>query len=484
MIKLNFIQTTMVTALLLSGCAAVGPDYHAPQMELPETWPAQHTATQTGLAAPVSAVNVRWWILYGDPVLEQLMDETLTYNANLQLAAARVLEARAQAGITDADRAPVVFANASASRAQNSLESSMPLPSGTPRTRNDYRATLNVSYELDFWGKYRRASEAARANLLALESAQQALRLTLTAQVAQQYFALLGADAEVTTLQRTVATYAETLDLLRRRVMAGITSEYTLHQQEAEIAAARSRLASARQRQEAQEVALAMLLGRSPRQVMASVMARGTPQIITTMQTPAGLPSDLLLRRPDVREAEQQLVAANARIGVARAQVFPALTLTGFLGSESTAFSNLFSGPAGVYQFAATVTQPIFNAGRTRHASAAAEARREQALAQYQRAVANAFADVRQALAAQRAASEVLAAETERVAALKLIQQQAKLRFEGGLSSRLEVLDVERQLLQAELAHIDAERTQRAVLADFFKALGGGWSANTAQAGK
>lgn len=481
MTKPNLIRTAVLAALLLGGCAAVGPDYRAPQMELPEAWPAQDASGQVGLPTPLSAVNVRWWTLYGDPVLERLEDEALAYNTDMQLAAARVLEARAQAGITAADQAPVVFASAAASRDQSSLEGSMPLPSGTPRTSNNYRVAVNVSYELDFWGKYRRASEAARADLLALESARQSLRLTLTAQIAQQYFALLAVDAEVATLQRTVEAYSETLELLRRRVTAGITSEYSVHQQEAEVAAARSRLAAAVQRQEMQETALTALLGRSPRQIMTGSVARGAPQAMPVVQVPAGLPSELLLRRPDVLEAEQQLMAANARIGVARAQVFPALALTGFLGSESTAFSNLFSGPAGIYQFAAAVTQPIFNAGRTRYGSELAEARHEQMLVQYKRAVANAFADVRQALATQRAASEVLAAESERVAALKSARHQATLRFEAGLSSRLEVLEVERQLLQAELARIDAERAQRAALAGLFKALGGGWSVETVQ---
>jgi multidrug efflux system outer membrane protein len=256
-------------------------------------------------------------------------------------------------------------------------------------------------------------------------------------------------------------------------------SEYDVFQAQAEQAATRAQLAGLRQAQDRAESALALLLGRSPREVMEGRVERGSPPALTDLVVPAGLPSDLLLRRPDLKEAEQRLVAANARIGNARAQYFPSIGLTAYLGGESVAFSQLFSGPAGIFQFAAAITQPIWNAGRLRASVEAAEARRDQALAQYQKAVASAFKDVRDTLAAQNAARETLSAESDRAGALEKALKVAQQRFDAGIASRLDILDVERNLLNAELARIDSERARKAALADLFKALGGGWTEKT-----
>ncbi|MFC5300327.1 efflux transporter outer membrane subunit [Azospira restricta] len=466
----------LAAAALLAGCA-VGPDYARPELELPQAW-AQRTAAGNAAAAQVAdRAGERWWTLYADPLLDRLVDEALAHNADARVAAARVLEAQALAGIAESDRYPTVTAGLSGNRTQSSLKGAMPLPANIPRIQNSYRATVDVAWEVDLWGKYRRADEAARADLLAAESARDAVRLALTAQVAQQYFALLAADAQEATAKRTAAGRDENLALYRLRAEAGLGSEYDLRQIEADAADARARLAELTQARDRAESALALLLGRSPRAVLEDTPERGAPGALPALQVPAGLPSDLLLRRPDLQEAEQRLVAANARIGAARAQYFPSVGLTAYLGSESTAFSDLFSGPAGIFQFAAAITQPIWNAGRIGFNVAAAEARREQALAQYRQAVAAAFKDVRDALAAQRAARDKLEAETTRAAALEKALQQARLRHDAGIASRLEVLDVERNLLAVELARIDSERAARAALADLFKALGGGWPA-------
>lgn len=462
----------LAALLLLAGCA-VGPDYRRPTLELPATWSA--ASGSAGAATPANQSGERWWSLYGDPVLERLVDEALLNNANLQVAAARVLEARAIAGSTDANLYPAVSATLGGNRTQSSLEGAFPRPATLPRIQNTYRGTLDVSYEIDFWGKFRRASEAARADLLAAESSRDAVRLSLTAQVAQQYFALIAADAQETVARRTLKTRGESLEMIRKRLEVGAISEYDLRQVDAEEAVARVQLAATTQNRDRAESALAVLLGRSPRAVMEDAIERGQPSALQAVAIPAGLPSDLLLRRPDLREAEQKLVAANARIGVARAGYFPSVGLTGFIGSESVAFSKLFSGPAGIFQFAAAITQPLWNAGLIRFNLEAAEARQQQALGQYRQTVASAFKDVRDALAAQRAASEILAAETARAQALEKGLQQAQRRFDAGIASRLDLLDVERNLLAAELARIDAERARKAALADVFKALGGGW---------
>jgi multidrug efflux system outer membrane protein len=464
-------------ASLLAGCA-VGPDYQRPEIDLPQDWRAANSAAAGATLATLrqtDSAGQRWWSLYADPVLDRLIDEALLHNADAALAAGRVLEARALAGLSDADRYPSVYAGLSGNRSKSSQLGTFPL-ADLPRTQNDYRATLDARYEVDLWGKYRRASEAARADLFAAESAREAVRLSLTAQVAQQYFALLAADAQTSVAQRTLASRSETLALFKQRLAAGTLAEYDLHQAEAEHAATRAQLASLQQGQNRTESALALLLGRSPRAVMDGRIERGSPAAITDLLIPAGLPSDLLLRRPDLREAEEKLVAANARIGAARAEYFPSLGLTAYLGGESVAFSKLFTGPAGIFQFAAGLTQPLWNAGRIGAQVDASEARRDQALAHYRKAVANAFKDVRDALAAQDAARETLAAETARAAALGKALKQAQLRFAAGIASRLDLLDVERNLLNAELARIDSERARKAALADIFKALGGGWA--------
>ncbi|MFO1404526.1 MAG: efflux transporter outer membrane subunit [Azonexus sp.] len=458
------------SGLLLGGCS-VGPDYLRPSLDLPTAW-----TKPAGEATAAASLGERWWTLYQDPILDRLMDEALASNADLAMAAARVAEARANAGVAAAARLPSVWAQASRDRNKSSQLGSFPLPSGQPLTQTTHRATLEASYEVDLWGRYRRADEAARADLLASEAAQSAVRLSLTADVARQYFALLAATAQEAVARRTAATRGETLELQRRRMDAGLQSEYDLRQSEAEEAYARAQLASLVGERERAETTLALLLGRSPREVTAGILERGAPARLPEMVIPSGLPSDLLLRRPDLREAEEALVAANARIGVARAGYFPSVSLTAYAGSESVAFSRLFSGPAGIFSFAAALTQPIWNAGRVGFGVDAAEARRDQALARYRQAVASAFKDVRDALASQTASREALAAETTRAAALEHALVAVQKRFDAGIASRLEVLDVERNLLAAELARIDAERGRRSALADLFKALGGGWS--------
>ena len=466
----------LASALLLAGCA-VGPDYERPAFDLSAAWRSSEEAdVPTQTLRKADTFGERWWSIYADLVLDRLIDEALEHNADARAAAARVLEVRALARITDSNLYPTISAGFGANRTKSSEVGTYPL--GTlPPIQNNHVATLDVSYEIDLWGKYSRASEAARAQFFAAESARDAVRLSLIAQVAQQYFALLASDAQIAVTRRLLTTRTETLDLYTRRHEAGTLPEYQLHQAVAEQATTRGQLAALQRTQQLNESALAVLLGRSPRQIMEERMERGTPPPLGELVVPAGLPSDLLLRRPDLRETEQQLIAANAAIGVARAQFFPSLALTGYLGSESTAFSGLFSGPAATFQFAAGITQPIWNAGRIAAGVEASEAVRDQALAAYRKSVANAFKDVRDALAAQTAARQIFDAESIRAAALEKVLKQARLRFDAGIASHLEVLDVERNLLSAELVRLDSERAHKAALADMFKAMGGGWEA-------
>lgn len=448
--------------LLLAGCA-VQPDYKRPEVELPAAWKE---------SGPLQDGN--WWRVYGDPVLEKLVEEALARNADLARAAARVDESRAMVRQSESYSYPSVDATFGRSRTLSSAATGM-LPPGVERERNNYRAALNVSYELDLWGKLRASTRAASAELLGSEAARETVRITLAADVAKTWFALRALDAEAAATRRTLGLREGGLVLQKKRFDGGVISEYDYRQLEAEVAAARAQLPPLERDREIQEAALSVLLGRSPKEIFENSVPRvtGDDSGLLPAVVPAGLPSELLLRRPDLVEAEQRLVAANARVAVARSQLFPSIQLTGFLGSEAQALSALFSGPAGIWQLAAMVAQPIFAAGRLESQIDAAKAREAQALAGYQGAIQNAFREVRSALAAQRRAMEAFEAESTRFTALTSTLRLAKLRYDNGLASQLEVIDAERNLLAAEIARHEALRAQRSAVADLFKALGG-----------
>jgi multidrug efflux system outer membrane protein len=456
-------------SVALAGCS-LGPDYVRPAAELPEAWrdsPAQ--------GKPVTPE--RWWTVYGDATLEKLVDEALAHNQDLALATARLDEARALARVADAAQLPEVDAAFQRDRSRISNRTATPLPPNTPLERNHNRAQLNVSYELDLWGRLRGNARAAQAELLATAAARETVRLALTAGVAQSYYALLALDAQVTATRRSLALRQDNLRLQRIRAQAGLTDDFALRQLEAEVAAAQAQLPALERRRSAEETALGVLLGRSPRALINDDIARSADSgVPATPVVPAGLPSDLLLRRPDVAGAEQQLIAASARIGAARALLFPRIGLSGSLGSESAELANLFSGPARIWSLGFALTQPIFQGGRLFGEIEAVEARERQTLAQYLKTLQNAFRETRDALVAQARAREVFDAENTRAAALAESLRLARIRYENGLTSQLEVLDAERNLLNAELNRAEALRTQRAAVADVVKALGGGWT--------
>ena len=457
-------KSRLLPLLLIAGCA-VQPDYKRPDVELPAAWKesAQNPST-----------DGKWWRVYGDPVLDKLVEEALASNTNLLAAAARVDESRALVGQAEAAYYPSVDGNFGRNRTLSSTATGL-LPPGIARERNDYRATLNVSYELDLWGKLRATTQAARADLLASEAARETVRITLAADVAKGYFALRSLDGQVEATRRALGLREDGLKLQQKRFDGGVISEYDYRQLEAEAAAARAQLPPLERDREIQEAALAVLLGRSPKAIMEGAVSRNEKAVAQLLPAvvPQGLPSELLLRRPDLVEAEQRMVAANARIAVARSAMFPSIQLTGFLGSEAQALSSLFTGPAGIWQLAAIVAAPIFAGGRLQAQVGAAEAREKQALAGYQGAIQNAFREVRAALAAQTRARESFEAESARAGALTSALRLARLRYDNGLASQLDVIDAERNLLAAEIARHEALRAQRAAVADLYKALGG-----------
>src|SRR3954465_234691 len=458
-------RLALAACLLVAGC--IQPvKYERPAVELPEAWKE---------AAPRFVEDGRWWRIYDDAALDALVEEALSRNGDLLVAAARVDEARALLGEANSFFWPEVGAQASARRQQISTRTATSFP-GIPTQYTNNRATLNVSYELDLFGRLRANSAAARAELEASEASRDAVRVALAAQVAKSYFALRSLDEQVDLTRRTVALREEALALQRKRLQGGVFSELEVRPLEAETAVVRAQLPPLERDREREEAALTVLLGRSPKAVFESQVAlkqvfeeRPGPAVL-----PPGLPSELLLRRPDLVEAERQLAAATARVAVARSEMFPTITLTGFLGSESAALGNLFSGsPAATWQLAAGLVQPIFSGGRLQARSEQAQARERQALLQYQQTIRAAFGEGRTPLIVQKRALESFEAESAREAALAETLRLARLRYQNGVASQLDVIDAERGLLAARIARIEALRAQRAAIADLFRALGG-----------
>ena len=473
MIKIHKCLFLLICLLTLSGCS-IWPAFERPKSDLPAAW------SNTAQGLPALQLGERWWMLYGDSALDAWVAEAFEHNRDLALAAARVDEARALSRVAESQRYPSIDANAQRDRTRSSEVAPIPIPASALE-RDGYRATLNLSYELDFWGRLRGASNAARAELLATEAARDTVRLALGADVVRSYFTLRALDEQIAVTQRTLALREDNLKLQRVRATAGLTSDYQLRQLEAEVAAARVQVPALERSRTSEELALVVLLGRSPRAIIDTNLPRAVYHNSENNQplpplTPEGLPSDLLLRRPDIVQAEQRMIAANGRIAVARAAMFPRIALTGYLGSESRTLGDLLSGPSLIWQLAFGLTQPIFQAGRLSAEVDAVKAREQQALAQYQKAVQEAFREVQQALSAQTRAREIFDAETTRAAALRDTLRLARIRYDNGLSSQLEVIDAERNLLAADLNRADALRAQRVAVADLVRALGGGWS--------
>jgi multidrug efflux system outer membrane protein len=450
-------------ALLLAGCTTVTP-YQPPKEDLPQQWAE---------TAPRTAESGRWWSIYADPQLDALVEEAYRTNDDLVLAAARVDEARAVLGEANSFLWPTLDAEASGARSRISQRTATAFP-GIPRQFNDYRATLNLSYELDLFGRLRAGVAAARAELQSSEASREAVRLALASQVAKSYYAMQALDRQVALTRETVKLREDALELQRKRFRGGVLSEFELRQLEAETATVRAQLPPLEQARETEEAALAVLLGRTPAEVTQGTIKVAAPKdTMTAPVLPEGLPSELLLRRPDLVAAERQLAATHAQIAVARAEMFPSISLTGSLGRESAQLSNLFTGPAGIANIALGLAQPIFAGGRLEARTQQAQARERQALAQYQQAIRNAFGEVRTALAVQRRSRESFDAQTAREQALTDTARLARLRYENGVASQLDVIDAERNLLAARVARIDALRQHRQAIADLFRALGG-----------
>ena len=456
----------LVCAVL--GCA-VGPDYKRPAVPAPATW-------RTPVDGTGSLADLGWWEVFQDRVLQELIRTALEENKDLRVAVARVAEARAQLGVARAAQLPEVDGSASYTN-QRFSEKSFPvdiLPgiSGVNPVADFHRTGLDMSFELDLWGRLRRATEAARADLLASEENRRTVVTTLLGDVAQTYFDLLELDREAEIDRRTLESRQASLDLERQRFEAGVASELDVRRAEQELATAAATVPDVERRLAQTENRLSILLGHNPGPIPRGTALDGQ---LVPPTVPAGLPSELLERRPDVRQAEERLVAANARIGEAKAAFFPRVSLTGMFGLESASLSDLFTGPARVWQAGPTVTIPIFNAGRIASNLRATEAQEQQALIQYQQTIQQAFRDVEDALVFHRKAREIRAQRELRVVAAQRALALANLRYTNGLAGYLDVLDAERQLFAAEVDLASTTRDQLTAVVQVYKALGGGW---------
>ena len=462
----------VVLSLALAGCP-LGPDYQRPVVPVPDAWrDAQPSADVASLA------DLAWWDIFADEELRRLVQAALEANADLRIAMTRVDQARAQLGVTRAAQFPEITVGGSATT--NRFSETAPIL-GAGGKDALFSTTVDLAFEIDVWGRLRRAAEAARAELLASENARHTVVMTLVSDVATAYFRLRQLDLELETTQRNVASRRDSLQLARARLEAGLTSALDLRQAEAELATTSAQIPDLERQIGQTENQLSILLGRHP-----DGITRGRPLTGQTLPAavPAGLPSSLLERRPDIRQAEGALVAANARIGVAKAAFFPQISLTGFFGVESVALSDLFTGPSRTWQFGPTVTVPIFNAGRNRANLELAEAQQRETLARYDQAIRQAFREVEDALITHRKAREALAEQAAAVRASREALNIAEWRYTSGLTNYLSVLDAQRTFLAAEVAESRTLLSQLVAVVQLYRALGGGWAPTAGQAAK
>jgi multidrug efflux system outer membrane protein len=453
-----------IAFLLLTGCT-VGPKYKRPPVTVPDFYRglAPDAAPQTAN----SLGDEKWWTVFEDLQLQQLIRTALAQNYDVRIAAARVLQARAALGITRADQFPTITGGASTSNERFSKTAITP-----PFETSPSQVNLSLFWELDFWGKYRRATEAARASLLATEWGQKAVISSLLSNVASAYFQLLELDSEMEISRRTLASRRESLRLVEIRAGGGVTSLIDVRQSEQLVYTAAAAIPDLERRIEQQENFISILLGENPGPVV-----RGKPleQNAVPPSVPAGLPSSLIERRPDIQSAEQQLVAANARIGVAKAAYFPEITLTAVGGYQSPALTSLFSGPAGLWSFGGQLLQPIFTGGRLRSNVRLTEAQQQEAVLVYQQSIQQAFREVSDSLIAYRKNREFREQQELLTAAAQDTTRLADMRYSGGVSSYLEVLDSDTRYFDAELGLAQAQLNERLALVQLYNALGGGW---------
>lgn len=426
----------------------------------------------------------RWWTLFNDPALNGLMDEALARNEDLESAVAKVREAQAALDIAGAAQSPTLDLGVQAKRDQQSTIGARPLPQGVNRRASSHQISLTAGYELDLWGRLASMSDAARHQLLAAEWARAAVEWGLTARLAEAYFNLAAVDRQIEISHTVRVTRETTLKLRQREHAAGAGNELDVRRAEAELTAAEATLASLARQRIALDRALTVLLGRTPAEIVARPLPRLRLDERNPLATllPQGAAADLLVRRPDVRQAEAQLAASNTNIDAARAATLPSVRLSGVLGSDARSVGNLFSGPSIIFSLLASASQAIVDGGKARARVHEEHARAEQALANYRKVIGGAVLDVREAYAAMDAAHELYMAQRDRVSALVRARDIAQLGFDNGALNYLDLLDADRNWYQAQLDQVSAYKEQLVGQIAAFKALGGGYTTINAQA--
>jgi multidrug efflux system outer membrane protein len=472
MARLARILSLGAAAIALSGCVTlfeVGPDY-----KRPENLPAQAAYRDAPIMPPPSAdsiANMAWWEVFDDPVLQGLIKTAVGTNYDVRIAVTRIEQARAQLGVAEAGFYPQIGYDALASRGQRTALGN-PAPSVT-RSTNYFMLSGSASWEIDLWGRIRRSTESARAQLLATEEARRGVLLSLVGSVASTYYTLLELDLELEIAKDTVKTYTDTVALFERRLLGGVASELETISAKANLAQVQAKIPTIEQQITQTENGLSVLLGRPP-----GGIPRGKPLMQQTWPAivPAGLPADLIERRPDLRQAEQTMRSANAQVGVAQANYYPTISLTGLLGALSPQMSNLLNGNGNMWSGAAGLTGPIFTGGQLDAQLANAKAQWEEARLSYEQSILTAFKEVANALVARE---KVELARVEQARAVVALQRAVKLateRYVGGLANYYEVLQWEEQLFPAQTTLAGLEGQRYTALVQLYQALGGGWN--------
>jgi multidrug efflux system outer membrane protein len=464
MIRIAKLLTAALLFGVLSGCA-VGPKYHRPPVQTPNSF--RDLADNPQLQAQTASyADLPWWQVFQDPKLQELIRTALKQNYDLQLATERINAARAQLAVTGSSLFPQVSGNANFSGGKENVIQSR---------YNFLTLTADAAFQLDFFGRLRRANEAARAQLLATEDARQVVVLTLVSDVASDYFTLLQLDLQLGITRETVKTQTDSVKLTQLRLDHGVATKLDVLQAQQVLDTANAAIPDLERQIAQEEDAISILLGNYPQDI-----ARGLPLVEQALppEVPAGLPSSIIERRPDVREAEQILIAANANIGVAKAQFFPQISLTGSGGGSfgrSSTFSSLMTTQLGIWSYGAQVSQPIFTGGALKGNLHLAEAQHQQALIGYREAIQQAFGEVSDALIGYEKLHQVMARQQDSVADLQETVRISTLRYRGGTTTYLEVLDGQRSLYGAELTLAAARGDEYRSLVQLYKALGGGW---------
>jgi multidrug efflux system outer membrane protein len=449
--------------LFVAGCM-LGPDYRRPALQIPSTYraPADNRETQSKAS---SFADLPWWQVFSDPQLQELIRTALERNYDMQLATERINAARAEVVITRSSLFPQLQGSGDLTRGKDA----------STQTKFRYLSlTADVAFQLDLFGRLRRATEASRAQLLATEEAQRAVMLTLVSDVASDYFTLLQLDLQLQVTRDTVKTQEDSVKLTSFRLEHGVATKLDVLQAQQVLDTANAQIPDLQRQIGQEEDAISILLGNYPQDVVRglTLVQQALPPSV-----PPGLPSSLLERRPDIRQAEQQLIAANAEIGVAKAEFFPQVSLTGSSGGvRGTSFASPMTSRTGIWSYGVQVTQPIFTGGALSGNLHLAESQSEQALIAYKQAIQHAFGDVSDALIAYQRFNEVRVRQEQLVADLAETVRLSTMRYQGGTTTYLEVLDGQRSLFAAELTLAQARGNEYQSLVQLYKALGGGWS--------